>query len=125
MKFFICTRTSGAFQKNQELFELPKTFLKVFEFRFYCFLTAHSSLRKFVRMTAISEVDPEFLLKPKEISFQDSLDPKLNDKIAILKTEFLFKTPGFLSIYCINNMRIEMNLYHKQRMSLPYSKSIK
>ena len=76
-------------------------------------------------MIPISEVDPEFSLKPKEISFQDNLDPKLIDKISILRAEFLSKTPGFYGIYCINNLKIELNLYYKLRLSLPYGSKLK
>jgi hypothetical protein len=65
-------------------------------------------------------VDPDFSLKPKEISFQDSLDPKLLDKISVLRYEFLSKTPGYYGIYCVNNIKIEMSFYLKERLCLPY-----
>lgn len=91
----------------------------MFEFQFFQFVTSHPTLRKFVGMTPILELDAEFPLKPKEISFQDNLDPKLIDRIEILKKEFLSKTPGLYCIYCINNVRIEMNIYHKEKFILP------
>ena len=92
----------------------------MFDYQFFRYLIAHSSLRKFVRLLTVSEVDPEFALKPKEILFQDSLDPKLMYKISILKYEFLSKTPGFYGIQCINSLKIEISSYVKQRLSLPY-----
>lgn len=94
--------------------------MKLFEYNFYQFITTHPSLRKFVRLTIKSEVDPDFYLKPKEISFQDNLDPKLIDKVNVLRREFLAKTPGYFCIYSLQNMKIEINNYYKQRCNLPY-----
>lgn len=111
------TSPTSAMKNLDFTLEIPKNFVKISQFDY---LIPHQSLRKFMRMIGVSEVDPEFNLKPTEIFFQDNLDPKLTDKIAVLKYEFLAKTPGFYGIFCMNNLRLEMSFYLKERLSLPY-----
>lgn len=100
---------------------VPSNMLKPFEVKSHKFITPHPVIRKFVPLLEVTETDPEFKLQPKQIEFQDSLDPaypSTEEERDLIYREYLASAPGMEGIRALGFMPLEFSHHYIHKLAL-------
>jgi hypothetical protein len=98
---------------------MPVTFLKPFDIPTYKFVTPHASLRAYKEPFDVTEIDPQYEIRPNRVKFADIFDGKelVNANPKLVWKSFLHNTPGYDGPKAIDALALEKRLYYQKRLA--------